>query len=968
MKRFSINLLAFVMALFTSQGIMAQEVLFEESFHDGFGQFVIEGGNSQNQNIWVYQADFSAITVDPYYFIDVNENYLAYLVSPEITLGTGNTASLELSNKYFVNVVNEIGVCIRLAGTTEWTSLEIPVLNSETTDYESTGDIAVPASFEGQNVQFGIKYSAPGKNSAGILNFRNFAVKGTPGGGDGPVPVEKAVIFEESFETTQTYGGDLCGFTQESPTNMTAWDNYGNGAFGTYMGGAEGGNLASCYLVSPEMSLLATNTVKFDYEAINFADANITRDMAFAVREVGGEWEEVAIPNLGNTDYGVFVSSGEILIPEKFNYKNVQIAFKYSSDGDWSTAGQWTIRNLVVMGIDGGSSPVQKVDPEISYDITELTCTMGESFIAPGLNNPNNVAVTYSSSDEAVATVNADGLLTVLAEGVTTIKAVSAETDFYLAGEASYVLTVKAAGSEPEVLFEETFAKDLGLFTQETQVSSSTFWQWFFITQSAYAVGEGNAEDTRLVSPEFMLASDNVAKFSYRAGDFTDLANQVQFSVREVGGEWTNIQLPVLNNELIWQDVEINIPAEFNNKNVQVAFWYKASNGAFCVKNLSVIGIKGAAPVEKADPQISFEVGEVEAQMGVDFTAPVLNNPNNVEVVYSSKKPEVATVDPQTGAVTLVGEGFTTITATSVENDQYYSSAVNYVLTVTPASTSTVIFKESFQGGLGDFTVEGYNGENENIWSFKGSAYADAFGKITDPVENYLVSPVIALGSEGNFAHFDHYKQFFNDMPSEVGFAVRTVGGEWTALTILEYPGYDWTNSGNIEVPAEFNGKEVQFGFKYTAKTSNSAGAWAVLNFMVETTGVVKADPEISFDVTEVSYAYGNVFEAPVLNNPNNVEVVYSSDNEEVATVDAATGEVTFVAAGVAKITATSVETDVYRSSSASYTVTYSVPTGIEGITADDLLNGKVYNLQGVRVDKLGKGVYIVNGKKVVVK
>lgn len=44
------------------------------------------------------------------------------------------------------------------------------------------------------------------------------------------------------------------------------------------------------------------------------------------------------------------------------------------------------------------------------------------------------------------------------------------------------------------------------------------------------------------------------------------------------------------------------------------------------------------------------------------------------------------------------------------------------------------------------------------------------------------------------------------------------------------------------------------------------------------------------------------------------------------------------------------------------------VTTGIEGIKAADMENGNVYNLNGQRVVKAQKGLFIINGKKVVVK
>jgi hypothetical protein len=47
---------------------------------------------------------------------------------------------------------------------------------------------------------------------------------------------------------------------------------------------------------------------------------------------------------------------------------------------------------------------------------------------------------------------------------------------------------------------------------------------------------------------------------------------------------------------------------------------------------------------------------------------------------------------------------------------------------------------------------------------------------------------------------------------------------------------------------------------------------------------------------------------------------------------------------------------------------TFKLTTGINGVKADALKDAQIYNLQGVRVDKAQKGLYIVNGRKVVIK
>lgn len=90
------------------------------------------------------------------------------------------------------------------------------------------------------------------------------------------------------------------------------------------------------------------------------------------------------------------------------------------------------------------SGTTTKKSPELSFSETTATAKVGESFTAPTLSNPYNLAVTYTSSDETVATVASDGTVSPLKAGTTTITASSAETDEYAAGSASYTLTVTA--------------------------------------------------------------------------------------------------------------------------------------------------------------------------------------------------------------------------------------------------------------------------------------------------------------------------------------------------------------------------------------------------------------------------------------------------------------------------------------------------------------------------------------------
>lgn len=93
---------------------------------------------------------------------------------------------------------------------------------------------------------------------------------------------------------------------------------------------------------------------------------------------------------------------------------------------------------------------VIRQDPNLQFVQGETAVTAAEYTIGgtdnpalPTLKNTNEVAVTYESSDPAVATVDTDGTVTPVGVGTTTITASCVQSETLLADEASYTLTVK---------------------------------------------------------------------------------------------------------------------------------------------------------------------------------------------------------------------------------------------------------------------------------------------------------------------------------------------------------------------------------------------------------------------------------------------------------------------------------------------------------------------------------------------
>ena len=123
----------------------------------------------------------------------------------------------------------------------------------------------------------------------------------------------------------------------------------------------------------------------------------------------------------------------------------------------------------------------------------------------------------------------------------------------------------------------------------------------------------------------------------------------------------------------------------------------------------------------------------------------------------------------------------------------------------------------------------------------------------------------------------------------------------------------------------------------------------------------------LSFEQDEFAADMAETFVAPELDNPNALDVTYASSDESVATVDAATGEVTLVGEGDVVITATFEGDDAFYAGEASYTIHVTDTTGISTWGNDATLDNKpLYNLRGQRARRTDKGVIIRQGKKVL--
>lgn len=267
-----------------------------------------------------------------------------------------------------------------------------------------------------------------------------------------------------------------------------------------------------------------------------------------------------------------------------------------------------------------------------------------------------------------------------------------------------------------------------------------------------------------------------------------------------------------------------------------------------------------SAPMKK-DPALSFSETTASGVVGEAFVAPTLTKATTAAVAYTSSDEAVATVNAETGEVTLLAAGETKITATAAENDEYNGGSASYTLTVTTPALDVVKepYSESFETGFGSFVLDNVNLSEglSYVWAIdksykcaKASAYVN---KKNLPSESWLVSPWIELSAAEviRSLYFDHaVSKYFGNVSEEATLWIKVEGGDWTQITSIAYPEVPQDKSFSpfetqVVSLAGYEGKKIKVGFKYVS-TDEAAGTWEIRNFKVSTdvSGIneIKAD------------------------------------------------------------------------------------------------------------------------------
>lgn len=274
--------------------------------------------------------------------------------------------------------------------------------------------------------------------------------------------------------------------------------------------------------------------------------------------------------------------------------------------------------------------------------------------------------------------------------------------------------------------------------------------------------------------------------------------------------------------EGLYYQLSFDIPKTTNNGVLQInkVVYYAAQTGP-----------------EKADPEISFDETDYTAILGEAFVSPKATTVSDGAVTYSCSDTSVATVDEETGEVTLIAAGTCIVYASVASTDTYKYGQASYTLTVIDPSiafTSALGVDFTFEEAVGD--VNPWN--HDATYGLKGTGYVNGSNVDTTGI---AASPVVDLTNftEPVLNFSAAYNQFKEDGANITDTSVlsdfcelvaKVEGGSWTVLNnALTFPAsQSWAYVANDPVSLDaYAGKKMQFGFRYTS-TSETAGTWEI--------------------------------------------------------------------------------------------------------------------------------------------
>ena len=622
--------------------------------------------------------------------------------------------------------------------------------------------------------------------------------------------------------------------------------------------------------------------------------------------------------------------------------------------------------------------------------------------------------ISYASDNEEAISVDATtGALSFLAFGKATITATFTPEEGYLGSSASYTIAYRQTADPTKVIFDY----NEGAFD-------------CFGNENKYKEGEFDFVD--LNGDSYTFTVHNAMLNNYGGGlqlkkNSTSDATQQGYAISPAFGKFPNgYRVTVKYKDQNAPELGCTNHAEdvavFDDANGTMYMDVPFADGMFKLSGASQVAYVQSielTPLAKKEtttmsfPKEEYNLSDINAVRNFSAPKATVKGENGeaiegLKIVYTSDNEALAYVD-ENGVVWLDDKlaGTATITAYFYGNEKYEACQASYKI--------NVIKKKDPQPVTMTFPQDVYTCYTDEAPLFDGFAPT-----IKNAAGEVLNLPVTYTSSNTDFCMIMNGTLLLSQNPGEVTITAKFAGNDDYLPAEASYlirviekekaeAGIAFEETMLMIDLANPNTTVKELGFQnpnnlavtYSSNKTDVAEVDAEGNVTLKKAGRVNIDvtfagndeykaatasctlivndyrntPELSFDQEEytANMREGNTFSGATLYNESEVApLTYTSSNEEVAEV-AANGVVILRSTGETTITVWFAGDKDFKAASASYklTVIDEVVDGIQNITIDNMPeDAKVYNLNGQRMNAkaLKSGVYVVNGKKVVLK
>ncbi len=582
-------------------------------------------------------------------------------------------------------------------------------------------------------------------------------------------------------------------------------------------------------------------------------------------------------------------------------------------------AGQFCFDSVDITTLGGSSATSTSLTFGADVDGKTFVVRQGDSFADKTATvTPADAkgSISYASDNEEAISVDATtGAVSFLAFGKATITATFTPEEGYLGSSASYTIAYRQAADPTKVIFDANEGA-FDCFGNENKYKEGEF-DFVDLNGDSYTFTVHNAMLNNYGSLQLKKnsTSDDTAQGYAISPAFSKFPNGYRVTVK-----YKDQNAPELECTNHAEDVAV-----FDDANGTMYMDVPFADGMFKLSGASQVAYiqsieltplakKEPQPVTMTFPQDVYTCYTNEAPLFDGFTPTIKNAAGevlNLPVTYTSSNTDFCMVT-SSGTVQLSqNPGEVTITAKFAGNDDYLPAEASYLI--------RVIEKEKAEAGI---------------------AFEETM-QLVDLAKKTMTAEELGFKNPNNLAvTYSSNKTDVAEVDAEGNVTLK--------------------KAGSVNIDVTFAGND-----EYKAAT---ASCTLIVNDYRNT-------PELAFDQEEytANMREGNTFSGATLYNKSEVApLTYTSSNEEVAEV-AANGVVVLRSTGETTITVWFAGDNDFKATSASYklTVIDEVVDGIQNITIDNMPeDAKVYNLNGQRMNAkaLKSGVYVVNGKKVVLK